>query len=153
MIIYQDLHFVFTWRVTSRMSSFVRFVISMPRLRASLNGPIVASFTRFFMSDPEYPAVKTFPKEGNSLVMLKMCIWVYWVVVLGLLRSQLHKLPTILQCFWVFMISLPSVSLQMMFISSSDNVNNPSFCRRFCIIHALASSITKTKPCKDSFFE
>lgn len=41
------------------------------------------------------------------------------------------------------MINLPSVRLHMMFISSSDRVNNPSFFRRFCIIHALASSIKK----------
>lgn len=44
-----------TGRITGRISSFFSFVISMPCVRASLSGPIEASFTRFFMSDPEYP--------------------------------------------------------------------------------------------------
>lgn len=56
-----SMHFhikVFTWRVTARISSFFSLVISIPCLRASLSGPIDASFTKFFMSDPEYPSAK-----------------------------------------------------------------------------------------------
>uniref|UniRef100_A0A7C9FJS0 Secreted protein n=2 Tax=Opuntia streptacantha TaxID=393608 RepID=A0A7C9FJS0_OPUST len=47
----------FTWRVTGLMSSLLSLVISIPCLRASLSGPMEASFTKFFISEPEYPSV------------------------------------------------------------------------------------------------
>ena len=47
----------FTWRVTGLMSSLLSLVISIPCLRASLSGPMEASFTKFFISEPEYPGI------------------------------------------------------------------------------------------------
>jgi len=35
----------------------------MPCLRASLSGPMDASFTKFFMSDPEYPEQKKHARQ------------------------------------------------------------------------------------------
>lgn len=50
-----------TLSVTGRISSLFSNVISVPCFRASLKGPIEASFTRFFMSEPEYPENAHFP--------------------------------------------------------------------------------------------
>lgn len=47
----------------------------------------------------------------------------------------------------------PSVSLHMVFVSSSESLNNPSFCKRFLIIQALASKSPKTDAVSYIFIE
>ena len=48
-----NMYLTSTLSITGRISSLLTFAISAPCWKASLSGPIEASFTRFFMSDPE----------------------------------------------------------------------------------------------------
>lgn len=106
-----------TWRFMGLISSFFSCVISIPCCRASLSGPIEASFTKFFISDPEYP--KNEQEKATHL-------WSSICYTISLVINSTKELP--------------SVNLQTASISSFERLNNPSLSSRFLAIQALASA-------------
>lgn len=147
--------------------SLLMLLISWSCDKASRRGPIEASLTRFFMSEPEYPAnarIDAKPltlsvgaisfKKAIMLVLTLAGYYYFWSFEAkeaqtckccnndnSFIMASFRDISVPPSQSWDDNLQkwLPSVVLQMESISSSVRDNSPSLCKRLRIIHALAA--------------